>query len=659
MSSSTIVDPLNPEQREAVTRIEGPLLILAGPGSGKTVVITRKIAHLLDRGISHREILGVTFTNKAAREMRSRVEELLGSGRPLPWIHTFHAACARILRSEISKLAPHYNGRFTIFDETDQREAIRRAMKESDVATDEVSPAMCSAVIERAKDELVGPEEFRERYAGRFDSFIVAVVDRVYRRYQGILTASNALDFADLLRLTVRILHENLEVLHAYRQRFRYVLVDEYQDINHAQYVFARTLAEGSRNISVVGDEDQAIFSWRGSDPTYILRFTRDFPDAKVVELKRHYRWPGGDRIFRAARHLIAHNRDRVKKGDPPAGSNGRGIPIHLIVARDEQEEAWSIAQQIARLRGEGLDPSRMAVLYRVNTLSRALEEALIRMRIPYEIIRGLRFYERREVKDLMAYLRALVNPNDEVSLLRALARPRRGIGEATVSSLREVAAQERISLWEGMVRLAEEPDGHLRGQQARAVKGFVEAMAALRERAEHAPPSEVALEALDRSGYLSQLHGSPEGEERMDNLRELIGQMREYEARSAGAGLSGFLEEVALLSEADHLSGEEERVGLMTLHAAKGLEFDCVFIAGVEENLLPHARALDEGMLEEERRLFYVGMTRARDRLCLSMAHERSLYGNAMLNGPSRFLSELPADDLEVADGQGLGGGP
>lgn len=650
MSKSNVLQSLNPEQREAVTHIQGPLLILAGPGSGKTKVITHRIAYLLDQGVSPQHILGVTFTNKAAEEMRSRVETLLGSGRPLPWIHTFHATCARILRAHISDLSPRYNSYFSILDEGDQQEVITQAMKELDVDSDEVSPGMCAAVIDRAKDELVGPEDFKEAYAGRLDSFILEMVARLYRRYQELLQISNALDFGDLLRLAVQLLHKHLEILNHYRQRFQFLLVDEYQDINHAQYVFARTLAECSGNIAVVGDEDQAIFSWRGSDPSYILRFERDFPRARVIELRRHYRWQKGDRIFKAARQLIVNNTMRVKSKDW-AELQGQGEPIRIYVARDEMDEAQALAQEISHLwQAREMNLNQIAVLYRVNTLSRVLEEALIRERIPYEIVRGLRFYERREVKDLLAYLKFLSNPDDEISLLRALSRPKRGLGETSLSKLQRIAAQEKLPLWEVMKNISTQPEGSLKGQQAQSLREFVLLMEELRELSRSCAPSEVAQMVLERTGYLSELSKSPGGEERWGNLQELLGQMKEYE-RSGGRELAGFLEQIALFSDIDHYSGEEGRVALMTLHASKGLEFDCVFIVGLEENLLPHARSVAEEMLEEERRLLYVGMTRARQRLYLSLAHQRSLYGNVALNAPSRFLSELPSEDLAMVE--------
>ncbi len=650
MEKSNVLQALNPEQREAVTHIEGPLLILAGPGSGKTKVITHRIAYLLEQGISHQRILGVTFTNKAAEEMRSRVEALLGASHPLPWIHTFHAACARILRAHISQLSPRYNSYFSILDEGDQHEVITQAIKELDLDCDEISPGICAALIDRAKDELVGPEDFKGKHAGRLDSFLLEVVARVYRRYQEILETSNALDFGDLLRLTVQLLHQRLDILNHYRDRFQFLLIDEYQDINHAQYIFARTLAERSENIAVVGDEDQAIFSWRGSDPSYILRFTRDFPRARVVELRRHYRWPHGDRIFKAARQLITHNTLRVKSKEF-ASLKGQGERIRLYVANDELDEAQAIAHEIAHLwQGGGIDLNQIAVLYRVNTLSRVLEEAFIRERIPYEIVRGLRFYERREVKDLLAYLKFLANPDDEISLLRALARPKRGLGEATIGRLKRLAAQEKLSLWEVMKKASVQPNGSLRGQQARALQEFASLMEELQKLSRDLVPSELAQAILERTGYLSELSKGSDGEERWGNLRELLGQMREYESRG-GQGLAGFLEQIALLSDVDRYSGEAGCVALMTLHAAKGLEFECVFLVGLEENLLPHARSIAEGMLEEERRLLYVGMTRARRRLYLSFAHQRSLYGSLMLNGPSRFLSELPSEDVAVVE--------
>jgi len=641
-----VLDPLNAEQRQAVTHINGPALVLAGPGSGKTRVITHKVAYLLAQGIPARQVLGVTFTNKAANEMQTRVEELLGGQHPTPWISTFHSAGARILREHLHRLDSSYSRHFSIMDESDQRDVIRRAIKELDLSSEEIKPAMVSGVIGRAKDELIGPDAFKAQYAGYFDGYMLEVLDRIYRRYQAILQTSNAVDFADLIRLTVRLFQSHLDLLQSYRERFRYLLVDEYQDINHAQYVLVQLLAEHATSLTVVGDEDQAIFGWRGSNPDYILCFERDFPNAKIVELRQHYRWPQGDRIFRAARNVIAHNASRAKKGD--AHFQGEGDPICYLLARDEREEALAVTDEIIRLWTDGVGLDRIAILYRVNSLSRVLEEALLHRRLPYQVVRGVRFYDRREVKDVLAYLKVLVNPDDEINLLRALERPKRGIGATTIGKLQQVAAQEGQTLWAAMKDVAGHGSDHLGGRPTRAVTEFVKLMEQLRKEAASEPPADVAQTVLERSGYWADLLNDPDAEERTNNVRELLGQISEYQANHEAPTLASFLEEVALLTDADRFEDDGQRVALMTLHTAKGLEFDYVFMIGVEENLVPHNRAVSEGNLEEERRLFYVGMTRARRRLYLSLAHQRTLYGSLTLNGPSRFFQELPQEDVE-----------
>lgn len=651
-----ILAPLNAEQRAAVTCVAGPLLVLAGPGSGKTKVITHRMAYLMrGAGISPQNILGVTFTNKAAEEMRTRLEALLGRDSPLPWIRTFHATGARLLREHIGRLSPKYNSYFTILDEADQREAVARTIKELDLSTEEISPALIASLINRAKDELIGPENFRAARAAQLDRFLLEVTERVYQRYQRSLEASNALDFADLIRLTVELFQKDLQLLANYRERFRYLLVDEYQDINYGQYVFTQLLAERYENICVVGDEDQAIFSWRGSDPSYILRFTHDFPRARRIELVKHYRWPQGARILRAASRLIEHNVQRAKAPRHDGVFGQLGLPVRLYPASDERDEAEFVAREVLRLwQDEGQELNRIAVFYRVNTLSRVLEESLVRWGIPYEIVRGLRFYERLEIKDLLAYLRFLVNPADDLSLLRVLNRPRRGIGEATVRTLQRFAGERGLSLIDGLRALVSQTEDEgaklLKSGQRKQLSAFLTVIDHLRRYAEHARPSELAQAVLEQTGYLRELsEHAGDAEDRLGNLREFLGQLRAYEERREEAGLRDFLEEIALVSEADQLSGEAGRVALMTLHASKGLEFDHVFIIGLEENLMPHVRSMAEGALEEERRLCYVGMTRARRRLTLSYANQRSLYGSVMLNGHSRFLNELPPEDLEV----------
>lgn len=651
-----ILTPLNAEQRAAVTCVEGPLLVLAGPGSGKTTVITHRIAYLIrGAGVPPHNILGVTFTNKAAEEMRIRLEALLGPTGGLPWVRTFHATGARLLREHIARLSPRYNSSFTILDEADQRETIARAIRELDLSTEEISPTLIASFINRAKDELIGPERFRAARAGQLDSFLLELTERVYQRYQRLLEGSNALDFADLVRLTVDLFQKDLQLLTHYRERFRYLLVDEYQDINYGQYILTRLLAERYENICVVGDEDQAIFSWRGSDPSYILRFTDDFPRAQRIELVRHYRWPQGQRILRAASRLIEHNVQRAKARRQDGLFGQLGLPIRLYPASDERDEAEFVAHEIDRLRrDEGVNLNNIAVFYRVNTLSRVLEESLVRWGVPYEVVRGLRFYERLEIKDLLAYLRFLVNPADDISLLRVLNRPRRGIGEVTVRALQDFSAERQLTLFEGLRSLVDQAADAgaklLKAGQRQKLSDFLTLMDSLKVYAEQAAPSELARVVLEQTGYLRELsEREGDAEERLGNLREFLGQLRTYEQSREDASLRDFLEEIALVAEADTLSSESGRVALMTLHASKGLEFDHVFIIGLEENLLPHARSVAEGALEEERRLCYVGMTRARQYLTLSYANQRTLYGSIMLNGHSRFLGELPAEDLEV----------
>lgn len=624
---------LNPEQLEAVTHGEGPLLIIAGAGSGKTRVIAQRIAYLIGHHhVSPEQILGVTFTNKAALEMRGRVARLLGE-RQTPWIRTFHSTCARILRDFAPLIG--YEQNFTILDEQDQDGLLAGLLRE--YGAEQLSPALVRSFIERAKDELWGPEEFLRRYEEKLDDFSLETIYNSYKRYQRALERSNSLDFADLLGLTVKLFRENPSVLHEYRERFRFVLIDEYQDINYSQYLFARLLAERYENICVVGDDDQAIYGWRGADPGWLLRFEEDFPRAKVVRLRFNYRSPG--RVLRAAQALIRNN--EIRKEKELLTVKGEGPPLCLYAALDGVDEAQYIAAEIEHLRRSGgLNWGEIAVLYRVNTLSRTLEETFVRWRIPYEVVRGLRFYERMEVKDLIAYLRLTLNPADELSLLRVLNRPRRGLGEGTMAVIRNYAQQRGLPIWEGLKGVV--ADGLLGPARTARLREFVELLEGLR--AEKLRPSELATAVLERTGYLRSLQGERGGEERLGNIQELVGQLREFEGRG---GLQEFLEWLALASEADGYSGEEGRVALLTLHAAKGLEFEAVFITGLEEGLLPHARAFQDGELEEERRLLYVGMTRAKARLYLCYAAQRSLYGRLMQNPPSRFLAELPAEDL------------
>lgn len=649
MTEDLILKDLNPYQREAVVHFEGPLLIIAGAGSGKTRTITHRIAYLMAHyKVPSHHILGVTFTNKAAEEMRRRVERLVGASKT-PWIRTFHSTAAAILREQIHHLGGNYTQNFTILDEDDSRAAIAQTMKELGCSDEGLNPSFVAEVIDRAKDDLIGPEEFASRRLGVFDSYLLELLDRIYKHYQRKLEASNALDFADLIRLTVRLFQERLDILNFYRDRFRFIVIDEYQDTNYAQYIFSRMLAEKYENICVVGDDDQSIFGWRGADPTNIFKFEHDFPNCRVVQLKMNYRSTA--RILRAASAVIQNN--QLRKPKELIAKRPEGERLYLYCARDEHDEAEFVAQQIEHLHyDKGVPLNHIAVLYRINTLSRVLEEALIRRGIPYEIVRGLKFYERAEIKDLLAYLRFLVNPADDLSLARIVNKPRRGIGEKTIALLQKHARTAHCSLWDAIKYGSENSD---LGTSARArLKEFYSLIESLRDYAKTHSPSELVVEILHRTGYLTELQAEGlDSEERVGNIEEFIGYVKQFEQRG---GLRELLEEVALMAEADTYSGEQGRVALMTLHSAKGLEFDYVFLVALEENILPHGRSIREGTLEEERRLCYVGLTRAKERVYLSFTNQRSLYGRLLLNAPSRFIWELPQEDIETSYGIPLG---
>ena len=642
-----LLEGLNPTQREAVEHFEGPLLIFAGAGSGKTRVITHRIAYLMSHhGVPAHQILGVTFTNKAAAEMAERIAHLIGQA-PTPWIRTFHATCARWLREHIEQLSPHYNSSFTILDQAEARTLISQCIKELRHTTDEFKPIVLSALIDRAKDHLIGPERFGAAYADALREDTLDVVGSVYKRYQQKLERSNSLDFADLLRLTVNLFEACPEVLALYQARYRFMLIDEYQDTNLAQYELTRLLAGKNQNLCVVGDDDQAIFTWRGADPANLLNIEKDFPKVKVLTLGQDYRCSG--HILNAANALIGNNAWRKEKVLEAVRADGD--LIHCYGAGTQEEEANFICREVDRLHHEqGVALNQIAILYRINTLSRQLEDAFIRWRIPYEVVRGLRFYERMEVKDLMAYLKLIVNPHDEASLLRVINRPKRGIGAKTLAVVQTVARQLQLSLWDALHQVTADPGASPLGSgPLKKLKDFVTLIDELRDLANVRTPSELAQLALDRSRYMEELERTDAAaEERAGNLQELIGQLHNFE-QNGGVDLAGFLEETVLVSEADNYDGQTDRVALLTLHAAKGLEFDFVFIVGAEENLLPHNRSIREGTLEEERRLCYVGMTRAKEKLYLCWTAQRMLYGTAMYNPPSRFLWEIPGEHLNA----------
>jgi DNA helicase II / ATP-dependent DNA helicase PcrA len=651
---------LNPEQRVAVEQIEGPLLILAGAGSGKTRVIAYRVAHLIGGGYAEEdEVLAVTFTNKAAEEMRGRVASLLGSDVKRLWISTFHALCARLLRREGPAIGLSRD--FVIYDAADQLTAVRQALRELELDEKLVPPRLALASISHAKNRM-------ERIEATLDkslNYREEQIAKVSARYSEILVASGALDFDDLLLKTVELFESAAAVRDRYAHRFRFVMIDEYQDTNRPQYLLVRHLASIHRNLAVVGDPDQSIYRWRGADVRNILDFEADFPDARIVHLERNYR--STQVILDAASALIRNNPQRQEKR--LWTERGGGAPIIYSPCGDEIEEADFI---VRTLRAElSADPSCSGgVLYRINAQSRAIEEALTRAGVPYRIVGGVRFYERKEIKDALAYLKLLLNPHDDVSFRRVVNTPPRGIGKSVMDALEGgtkapagsdapplVAAligdEQRASLWsrtEAVVasrRLA--PRAHA------ALKGFHDLIVAMSETARHERVSAVLGKVLHESGYVQDLRDdrSEESDARLENLAELVSAAKEYETRDESASLAGFVDRLSLLSEADEVQGAAQaRVSLMTLHSAKGLEFPIVFLPGLEDGLLPHARGSeDERELEEERRLCYVGITRACRQLYLSSAARRRVFGEYQSTRLSRFLEEIPAELVEVVE--------
>ena len=623
---------LNDAQREAVLSTEGPLLVVAGAGSGKTRVLTYRVAHLIRAcGVRPNEILAITFTNRAAAEMRSRLEALLGATARAIWIMTFHAACGRILRSEIPRLG--YRSNFTIYDQADQIRLVKICLAELDRDPKRFVPRGIHTQISNAKNQLVGPEE----YASRVSSFYDQTVAEVYDLYQRKLFAASALDFDDLLYLTVEVLERFPEARKRWQKAFRYVLVDEYQDTNHAQYRLLQLLAEKHRNVCAVGDPDQSIYAFRGADIRNILEFERDFGEAHVVALEQNYRSTSA--ILETANGVIAHNRERKEKR--LWSELGEGELVRVVEVADEHAEARFIAASIAALADEGYSASEIAVFYRTNAQSRVLEDVLVRQEIAYQVIGGPRFYERAEIKDCLAYLQVIDNPLDAVSLLRIANRPRRGIGQTTLARLQAFADAQGISLWEAHARADE---AGISAASLRAVESLRTLLQSLQSAAQELDLGELVEVVLERSGYLESLRAerTVEAQGRIENLEELTGVAREYESQAAEPTLSGFLQEISLYSDQDALADERAEVTLMTLHNAKGLEFRAVFVIGMEEGIFPHARSIEEQGIEEERRLCYVGMTRAMERLVLTHASARALYGRHSYNLPSRFLDEL-----------------
>jgi DNA helicase-2/ATP-dependent DNA helicase PcrA len=629
---------LNPAQREAVLATEGPLLVVAGAGSGKTRVLTYRVAHLLNAcGVKPNEILAITFTNKAAGEMRERLEDLLGPVARAIWILTFHAACGRILRREAPRLG--YRSNFTIYDSADQVRLTKQCLEELERDPKRFVPRGIHSQISAAKNQLVDPEEYAQRVASFYDQ----TVAEVYDLYQRRLFASNAVDFDDLLMLTVRVLEHFPEARERWQKAFRYILVDEYQDTNHAQYRLLQILAEKHRNVCAVGDPDQSIYAFRGADIRNILEFERDFGETKTIALEQNYR--STNTILSVANDVISHNRERKPKN--LWSELGEGEAVRALEVEDEHAEARFVAAEIAALVEEGYGGSEIAVFYRTNAQSRVLEDVLVRQGVAYQVIGGPRFYERAEIKDVIAYLQVIDNPYDAVSLQRIANRPRRGIGDTTLSKLQAHADAFGISLWEA---LAQAEEASIAAAPLRAVQQFHGLMQSLQAGALELEVPELLERVLDRSGYREALEAERtiESQGRLENLQELVGVAQEYQHTAVEPSLSGFLQEISLYSDQDAIRGEQSLVTLMTLHNAKGLEFRAVFMIGMEEGIFPHSRSIEEQGLEEERRLCYVGMTRAQERLTLTHASARSLWGSRSYNLPSRFLDELPERGVE-----------
>ena len=637
---------LNDPQRKAVRHGEGPLLVLAGAGSGKTRVLTHRIAYLLATGAARPgEILAITFTNKAAAEMRERVEQLVGRSARAMWVTTFHSACARMLRADAERLG--YSRGFTIYDESDSLRMLKRCMAELGVDPKRYPPRAIRAQISGAKNQLVDAAAYAQAQGSVFEEAVAAV----YELYEKRMLEANAMDFDDLLVRTVNALELFEEVRERWRGAFRHVLVDEYQDTNHAQYRLLQLLTAEHGNLMVVGDEDQSVYGFRHADIRNILDFERDFPDAEVVKLEQNYR--STQTILSAANAVVERNRQRRPKRlwTEIAG----GEPVQLSELADEHEEARWVAGEIERLGEEdGVRREDVAVFYRTNAMSRVLEDTLVRFELPYQVIGGTKFYERAEIKDAVAYLSLLVNPSDQVSFARVVNSPRRGIGNTSQGRLAAHANTTGLPIWEVAGRAEEAPG--LGAAAIKAVSRFHETMEGLRAKADSAPLAELLEATLHETGYLEALASerTVEAEGRLENLEELVGVAKEFdlnretEGESETAPLEEFLQQISLYTEQDGLREEESLITLMTLHNAKGLEYDTVFVVGCEEGAFPHMRALEEGGEEEERRLCYVGITRARRRLYMTWARERRLFGRAERNLPSRFVDELPAELTE-----------
>lgn len=624
---------LNPQQRAAVEHTDGPLLILAGAGSGKTRVLTVRIAYILQQDLARpEEILAVTFTNKAAGEMKERIAHLLDGKVQLPWMGTFHSICVKILRRDghLVGLSPN----FSIYDPGDQLDMVKQAMEESHISTKDVNPRAVHSHISSAKNEMVGTVDYEQFAQGYFQELVA----KIYPAYQKLLKENNAVDFDDLLLLVVQLLRDNAGVREKYQELFKYILVDEYQDTNNVQYIMVNLLAEKHRNICCVGDDDQSIYSFRGANIRNILNFKRDYPDATVVKLEQNYR--STKKILEAAHHVVKKNKQRTDK--KLWTENAEGKNILLFTAENESDEARWVVSRIKNMLADGKDAEEIAILYRTNAQSRALEEAFVREAVNYRIVGGVRFYERKEIKDILAYLKIIHNPKDNTSLKRIVNVPRRGIGAKALEELAEMAKQEHLGQAELLAREGIE-------FSAKPLQKFAMLVSKIKQQSEKLNVVELIEFILDESGYLASLQdGTMENESRIENLKELMTVAAKYMEYEPTVGLTLFLEEVGLLEE-DRRGDDSAAVTLMTIHAAKGLEFENVFLVGMEEGLFPHSRVFtDPHELEEERRLAYVAITRAKQNLHLVHADSRVYFGSRQNNMLSRFVEDIPSQLID-----------
>ncbi|MBM7601121.1 DNA helicase-2/ATP-dependent DNA helicase PcrA [Virgibacillus halotolerans] len=636
---------LNKEQQEAVKHTEGPLLIMAGAGSGKTRVLTHRIAYLLrEKDVAARNILAITFTNKAAREMKERVRKLVGDESTYMWVSTFHSMCVRILRRDIDRIG--YNSSFSILDSGDQLSAIKQVLKNLNIDPKKFEPRTMLGQISNAKNELITPEEFSKNVGNYYDRQVA----QIYEAYQKMLRKNQSLDFDDLIMQTIHLFERVPEVLEYYQRRFQYIHVDEYQDTNHAQYSLVKQLAQRYQNLCVVGDSDQSIYRWRGADIANILSFEKDYPTSRTVFLEQNYR--STKSILSAANKVIGNNTGRKPKNlwtENPDGKN-----INYYQGATEQEEALFVTDKIQELtRGANYSPGDVAILYRTNAQSRAIEDTLMKSNISYQMVGGTKFYERKEIKDMVAYLRLITNPTDDLSFERVVNEPKRGIGKTSIDRLRAYATEHDISFYEAV---KEVDFTGVSKRAAIALAEFGQLITSLTQQQEFLTATDMVEAVLERTGYEQMLKNERtiESQSRLENLEEFMTVTQDFEKTSEDKTLVSFLTDLALIADIDKVDesdpDNQEKITLMTLHAAKGLEFPIVFLIGMEENVFPHSRSMfDEEEMEEERRLAYVGITRAEQELYLTHAKMRTLYGRTNMNPVSRFISEIPA---ELVDG-------